>query len=205
MLRSLVSLVVPPLCGVCARPAAAREEICERCEAALRAAVPRTTRLPCGLEVLSSAPYDGVAGRLVAAMKFAGRIALARRAGAALAQALERRGWSASAIVPVPPSPARARSRGFDLTQLLAAALAERTAARLLPALGRADGPRQVGRSRAARVADPPRIQPVRALGGESVLLVDDVLTTGATLAACARAVRAAGGDAPRALTLAWA
>ena len=84
-------------------------------------------------------------------------------------------------IVPVPPAPPRLRRRGFDPAGELAAALAERLEAPLEPCLARRGGGRQVGRRRAERVGHPPRIHAARP-APRSVLLVDDVLTTGATL-----------------------
>ncbi|MGV1050451.1 MAG: ComF family protein, partial [Solirubrobacterales bacterium] len=70
------------------------------------------------------------------------------------------------------------------------------------PCLARRGSGRQVGRRRAERLAHPPRI---RATGAapRSVMLVDDVLTTGATLSACARALRAAGATRVVAVTFA--
>jgi hypothetical protein len=74
--------------------------------------------------------------------------------------------------------------------------------------LARDDGPRQVGRPRAERVADPPRIRRINAklpLLGDDLWLVDDVVTTGATLDACAAVLREAGATRVRALTFARA
>jgi len=107
------------------------------------------------------------------------------------------------AIVPVPAAPARLRRRGFDPAGELAAALAERLGSPLEVCLARRGGRRQVGRRRAERIGQPPRIHATGTVP-RSVLLVDDVLTTGATTSACAQALRAAGAARVVAVTFAW-
>jgi predicted amidophosphoribosyltransferase len=96
------------------------------------------------------------------------------------------------AIVPVPTAPLRSALRGFDPAAEIAAALARRTELSLLPCLARRGGGRQVGKRRSERIGHPPLIQ-ARGEVPRSVLLIDDVLTTGATLSSCAQALRQAG------------
>ena len=105
-------------------------------------------------------------------------------------------------IVPVPPAPARRRKRGFDAAEEIAAALGLETGLPLWLCLGRSQGRRQVGRPRAERLASPPRVRLARPPPA-SVVLVDDVVTTGATLGACARALRSGGCGRVVALTFA--
>jgi predicted amidophosphoribosyltransferase len=149
----------------------------------------------------SSASYEGVARHLVAALKF-------RRLLPVADLMAERIEWLAPAhmlsgtIVPVPAAQARLRRRGFDPAGELAAALAARLEAPLSHCLERRGRGRQVGRRRAERVGHPPQIH-AKGAAPRSALLVDDVLTTGATLSACARALRAGGTSRVVAVTFA--
>jgi predicted amidophosphoribosyltransferase len=106
------------------------------------------------------------------------------------------------ALVPVPPDRARARRRGFDPASRLASELARRTGIPVAPCLRRAGpGRSQVGaRARERRAAGRIRVLAV-APAPARALLVDDVHTTGATLDACARALRAAGASHVAAIT----
>jgi predicted amidophosphoribosyltransferase len=103
-------------------------------------------------------------------------------------------------ILPVPSTRLRSLGRGFDPAAEIATALAARTGAPLRTPLVRGDLGRQLGRRRAQRIGQPPHV----LLHGEappSVLLIDDVLTTGATLSACARALRGGGSIRVAAIT----
>jgi predicted amidophosphoribosyltransferase len=102
----------------------------------------------------------------------------------------------AVALVPVPPHAGRLRRRGFDPAALLAAGLSERVGLALCPCLKRADrGRRQVGAGRDLRRAAGRFAAVATAAPPRAAVLVDDVHTTGATLDACARALKDAGAE----------
>lgn len=106
-------------------------------------------------------------------------------------------------VIPVPSPPGRRRRRGFCHAELLAEAVAARTGLPVWHLLERSgDSRRQVGRARSERMRKPPRFTALQAGIGQ-VVLVDDVVTTGATLGACARALREAGCSCEQALAYA--
>jgi len=157
-----------------------------------------------GLDVVTgTAPYEGAARDLVAALKFGPRPALAGVAAAAMARAAGVGGRGAT-LVPVPPAPRRLHRRGLDPADAIAASLSRRLDLPVACPLARSTGRRQVGRSRAERLATPPEVRCVEPPPAR-VLLVDDVVTTGATLAACARALRAEGASRVSAIVFAVA
>ena len=113
------------------------------------------------------------------------------------------RACSRTRIVPVPSPARRRRARGFCHAALLAEALGQRAGLPVLELLERVGSTdRQVGRARSQRLRTPPRFAALRA-GIGPVVLVDDVVTTGATLTACARALREAGCSCEGALAYA--
>lgn len=189
--RTLAGLLIPPRCALCEAPCRARDTACAACRCRLEAAQPGHAYLAGVGPVCWAAPYEGAARDLVAALKFRGRLGLAELAGEAITAALPA-GFECASVVAVPPAPLRLRRRGFDPAESVAAAVGKRLGVPLEPALRRRGGPRQVGRPRRERIGSPPR---VRATGQPPypALLIDDVLTTGATLGACATALRSAG------------
>lgn len=136
---------------------------------------------------------------MVAALKF-------RRLLPVAGAMAERIAWLApesvlsGVVVPVPTAWPRRLARGFDPAGEIAAALADLAGLTLSPCLARSGVGRQVGRRRAQRIGQPPHLQ-LRSEAPRSALLIDDVLTTGATLSACARALRGGGSIRVAAVT----
>jgi predicted amidophosphoribosyltransferase len=202
LLQTAIATIAPPLCATCGRSCRLQAVLCSRCGRRLAAAEPLFGAGPQGLDrVWSSAPHEGVARSLVAALKFRHLLPVAELMA-------DRIQWLAPAhmlsgtVVAVPAAPSRLHRRGFDPAGELAGALAERIEAPLARCLVRRGGGRQVGRRRAERLGRPPRIEALEAVP-TSVLLVDDVLTTGATLGACSQALRGAGAARVVAVTFA--
>jgi predicted amidophosphoribosyltransferase len=202
--RNAVSLLAPPACGICGSRCGARSALCAGCKSELAGARPLLGPGPRGLDlVVSAGAHEGAVRSLATALKFGGRLALARRAAAAIRAAAPPEALRGG-LVPVPPDPIRFRLRGFDPAEEIAASLAHTTGLEIERCLNRAPGRRQVGRPRRERLGSPPRVSAWRP-PPRAAILVDDVWTTGATLAACAAALREAGAERVVAVTLAHA
>ncbi|MBY8345751.1 ComF family protein [Streptomyces spinosirectus] len=213
--QDLTDLVLPAECGGCGMP---RTVLCEECRAALTGAAPGRVRPepePPGLPVVhAAARYADEVRAVLLAHKERGALGLAAPLGTALAGAVRAGLGSASGaasggggrpvlLVPVPSSRAAVRARGHDPARRIALAAAGElrrsgTAARVLAVLRQrravADQSGLNSRERLENLAGALAVGPGggRLLRGGPVVLVDDLMTTGASLTEAARAVRAA-------------
>ena len=197
-ISALTSLIAPAACSACG--AAADDPLCNACRTGLDGGG-RHLLIRAVDRAWAARPYEGVARELVSAVKFR-RLLPAVRVLSGLMAAEAPDGLLGGALVPVPADPLRRAWRGFDPADLLATELSRKVDLPLSRCLHRRHGARQVGRSRGERLASPPRVRVTGALA-RRLVLVDDVVTTGATLGACARALRAAGADQLHAIAFA--
>ncbi len=206
--EGLLNLIFPPHCVACGQMGA---WFCQECLQALpeRAifAADNWWGEQGGLTTLRSVAFHEFPFReAVYGLKYGGMRILADP----LAEVMVSRWRQAPApmdiVIPVPLHPARRRQRGYNQAQLLAKAFCDRTDLSLVERtlIRRRDTPSQVGRSRAERQRNMRGAFACtqNGLEGRSILLIDDVCTTGATLAACAEVLLRAGAKKVHAFTL---
>jgi len=206
---------LPAACVGCGREG---PPLCEACSPGLDRRLEAPAGVPIGLpgdlpapllQLDWCAPFSGTVRSALHAIKYGGEQRLAEPLGAAIARRWTRIGVGADIVTHVPVHAARARTRGYDQAQLIARAAARHlglpyatllTRERATTAqfdLDRGDRAANVAGAFVARPGHTP------ALTGRWVLLIDDVVTTGATLAACAEALERAGALGTSAITVA--
>ncbi len=220
--RELLALAWPPRCPACAEPSAEDGPFCEVCAGAIDPVPPGCRR--CGLpgpdalcgacqarppafdSLAAGGLFGGPLADAVHALKYQGRPALARPLGGWLASRLAVP--PGAMVISVPLARKRRRERGYDQASLLADAFARAAGTRRLRrALARIrDTPPQVGRDREARARNVAgAFVAAGAVAGRDIVLVDDVVTTGATVDAAARALKDAGARSIAVVALARA
>ncbi|MCB9453880.1 MAG: ComF family protein [Anaerolineaceae bacterium] len=201
-----MNLLFPPRCAGCGRVDTGWCTTCQR--ETEQAATPRHIHpLPPLTDIAATAVHAGKLREAVQALKYenARRLA-AQPLGERLVQRLAALDWPVDALIPVPLHTDRLKSRGYNQAQLLGAYVAEHMNLPTLPAAlyRQRDTQSQVELSAQERLAN---VQDAftadsGAVSGKTLLLIDDVYTTGATLSACAAALLAAGARAAYGLTV---
>lgn len=217
---AVLGLFLPLDCVGCGRPDRA---LCAACRHALDA-MPRRVRLVAGVRLDAAFEYTGLVRTMLLELKLRGRVDLARPLGArfgGLVRAALADAGPGAVLLRVPPSRQGARRRGFDPVVLLAArggvrrsrAMSRVRAGGLVrrragvgagagAGVGAVRGG-QKERSAVERVAATVGTLSVTGVTGRAVVVVDDVVTTGVTMAEAVRAVRAAGGRVVRCVAVA--
>lgn len=205
----------PPLCAGCATALDARLDLPAGIAIGLPSEVP-----PPLLQLEWCAPFSGVVRTALHELKYSGEQRLAGPLGAAIARRWRRVGAGGDIVVPVPVHAERRRRRGYDQAELIARVAATELNLPWAPILERARATiAQFDLDRAARAvnvtgafrlkggaASGPTghlARPVEPLAGRWIILIDDVVTTGASLAACAAPLMEAGAVGVSAITVA--
>lgn len=204
--------------GTCVGCGAEGRPLCARCGSALDARLEEPAGVPIGLpadipepllQIDWCAPFKGTVRDALHAIKYGGEQRLAVPLGAAVARRWARIGVGAEVIVHVPVHGQRRRQRGYDQAERIAVAAASDLRLPHVTALDRTRATTAQfdldRRDRRTNVRGAFALRPASAadIRGRWVLLIDDVLTTGATLAACGDALLEGGAAAVSAMTVA--
>lgn len=190
-----LSRITPPVCPVCGRPLAGNEP-CPACLDKERSID----------GVRSSFRFEGTIRRAVHRLKYNNLRAIARPLAALMAEHFATSPVPGEALVPMPLHPRRLRERGYNQSLLLARELAKLVGLPVAECVSRIRyaSPQTKAASAAERHENVAGCFACRCnLGGQGLIIVDDVATSGATLDACAAALKTAGAGPVWGFTLA--
>lgn len=231
----MADLLFPPFCSVCQKrmPDGERQPICNACwarterwmsDACQRCGSKMRQRQrpllcdrcqiedwPCA-DVRTPGPFAGVVAEAVHLLKYSEKPSIARRLAGLMIDSIGQDGCylQADMVLAVPLHPARKRERGYNQAHLIArevaAALGLGTSEDILMRTKHTRTQTRLNRAeRQENVKDIFQVRDPKRVLGKRIILVDDVLTTGATIGSCARALREAGASEVLALTAAAA
>ncbi len=219
VLEALVGVIAPPDCLSCGVEGSALCQNCstqfikpfgERCWRCNRLSPRSRTCDSCRYaggpgKVWISTIYEEIPQALIRKYKFGHMRAAAQPIAGLMTQSL-RETMSGYMVVPVPTATSRARQRGFGHSELLAKTIAHQLRLPYQPLLRRLGQSRQLGSARDERLRQLEgkfALKSTRTVAGQKILLIDDVLTTGGTLIAATKTLRAAGASRVDALLFA--
>ena len=183
--------VPPPFCPRCGEPAPAIEGLCGFCRKGENA-----------FDFARSALlFTKTLREIIHNLKYSDRVSLANPLGDMLKECYAREAFTGDVVIPVPLHRARARARGFNQAELIAARLGLPVDARLLRRCK--NTPSQTGLTRNQRRHNLAGAFEVRGKVGGTIVVVDDVYTTGSTMNEIARTLKRAGADRVEVLTVA--
>ena len=210
LLDYLLDLLYPPRCAFCHNLMPPGVDVCEHCRRTLpyAGAEGQKQKLTHIAACLSPLYYEGSVRDSLLRFKFEGLSGYAKIYGEFLTKCLDENGISCDSITWVPVSRQRKRRRGYDQAQLLARELAGRKGIPCEALLRKIrNNPAQSGTgspaARRANVAGVYRAASPERIRGRRILLVDDIVTTGATLSECAAVLKRAGAAEVLAVTVA--
>jgi ComF family protein len=181
----------PPFCTKCGEPAPAIEGLCGSC---------RTGEHLFDF-ARSALLFTHSLREIIHHLKYADRVSLAKPLGNLLKECFEREPFTGDMVIPVPLYRGRERKRGFNQAELIAVRLGLPMNPRLLRR--RKDTPSQTGLSRSERKRNLAGAFEMRSNVSGSVIVVDDVYTTGSTMNEIARTLKRAGAERVEVLTVA--
>jgi ComF family protein len=194
VVSGLLDALSPHGCAACDAPSA--QTFCESC-GAVSAATPGDELD--GVRLLVGGGYSPPLSTAITRFKYAGRAELSGDLAQLLLPAIERLALPrGTVLVPVPLHPRRLAARGYNQAALLAQDLARKSRLACEPRLLRRarETERQVGKSRAERLTNASgAFELHRSSNGANLVLVDDVVTTGSTVRACAQALARGGAN----------
>jgi ComF family protein len=194
--QTLLDLIFPPRCVHCGR---VDWHFCDRCQYDLENTpiIEQNVDVPPLTQVVSTGEHSGILQSAVQGIKYYGQRELAPFLAQRMARVLEPLNWTYDIVIPVPMHTQRLRERGYNQAKEISFRLAE--------ILDKAHPDSAIRRERATRsqvgLSQIERLQNIEnafsaqenILKGNRLLLVDDVKTTGATMAACAKVALAVG------------
>ena len=210
LLNRALALLYPPRCAFCHNLMPRDVPVCQHClDTILRTeGAAQSQRFAHVSNCVSPLYYEGSVRDSLLRYKFRSLSGYAKIYGEFLAKCIDENGISCDSITWVPLSRGRKRVRGYDQAQLLAEELSRRTGVPCIRMLRKIrNNPAQSGTggraARKANVAGMYRAVSPDAIAGKRILLVDDIVTTGATLSECAAVLEKAGAAEVSAVTVA--